>query len=128
MAHTDDFEGITYRMAIFLNKQGVDCFHVLRGLAEIKVAKFKKRNIKKVKITNFSDSCSHCKEISNKVISIDEAIKQMPIPCKKCSYKIYDRKNNFCRCDYQPVVDLGDLQAIANKYGYTGAKDEVLHL
>jgi len=98
---------IYYEMALFLNKEGKDCFTVLQQSAKMELMKFKQEGfIKKVRIlTAGEDSCEACQRLGNKVITIEEALEKIPIPCKDCTRKLYDEKRGFCRCCYVAEID-----------------------
>ena len=93
---------IYYDMALFLNKEGKDCFSVLQQSAKMNLMKFKQAGVvEKVRIlTVGEDSCEACRLLENKVFTIEEALEKMPIPCKECTHKLYDEKKGFCRCSY----------------------------
>ena len=93
---------IYYEMALFLNKEGKDCFSVLQQSAKMNLMKFKQAGVvEKVRIlTVGEDSCKACRLLENKVFTIEEALEKMPIPCKECTHKLYDEKKGFCRCSY----------------------------
>ena len=97
---------IYYEMALFLNKEGKDCFSVLQQSAKMELMKFKQEGfVKKVRIlTAGEDSCEACRRLENKVFTIKEALEKMPIPCKDCTRKLYDEKRGFCRCCYVAEV------------------------
>jgi hypothetical protein len=97
---------IYYEMALFLNKLGKDCFAVLQQSAKMELMKFKQDGfIKKVRIlTAGEDSCEACRWLENQVFTIEEALEKMPIPCKECTYKLYDEKRGFCRCCYAAEI------------------------
>lgn len=98
---------IYYEMALFLNKEGKDCFLVLQQSAEMELMKFKQDGfIKKVRIlTAGEDSCEACRQLENKVFTIEEALEKMPIPCKECTHKLHDEKRGFCRCCYVAEIE-----------------------
>ena len=98
---------IYYEMALFLNKEGKDCFTVLQQSAKMELMKFKQEAfIKKVGVlTAGEDSCEACRRLENKVFTIEEALEKMPIPCKECTHKLYDEKRGFCRCCYVAEID-----------------------
>lgn len=52
-----------------------------------------------VEILATKDSCEYCKKQQGKVYSIKNAIKNNPLPCKKCNHE-----TGYCRCTYLPVV------------------------
>ena len=98
---------IYYEMALFLNEEGKDCFTVLQQSAKMELMKFKQEGfIKKVRILiGGEDSCEACQRLKNKVFTLEEALENMPIPCKECTHKLYDEKRGFCRCCYVAEID-----------------------
>ncbi len=46
------------------------------------------------------DSCPACRAQSGRVLSVEEALRLMPIPCKDCTTEFYDGGPGFCRCLY----------------------------
>ena len=98
---------IYYDMALFLNKEGKDCFTVLQQSAKMDLMRFKQEgSIKKVQIlTQQENSCEACRQLENKVFTIEEALEKMPIPCKECTQKLYDEKRGFCRCSYVAEIE-----------------------
>lgn len=98
---------IYYEMALFLNEEGKDCFAVLQQSHKMELMKFKQDGfVKKVRIlTAGKDSCEACRQLENKVFTIEEALEKMPIPCKECTHKLYDEKRGFCRCCYVAEIE-----------------------
>ncbi len=98
---------IYYEMALFLNKEGKDFFQFLQQSAKMELMKFKQEGfIKKVRIlTAGEDSCETCRRLENMVFTIEEALEKMPIPCKECTHKLYDKERGFCRCCYVAEID-----------------------
>lgn len=102
LAKNKDFNGLKmlyYQMALFLNEKGKNFFHVLQQSRKMELESLRIMGIKKVIIIS-SDGCSSCKELNDKILTIKEALKTMPIPNKNCSYKLYNGKSGFCRCMY----------------------------
>lgn len=98
---------IYYSMALFLNEDGKDCFTILQQSAKMELMRFKQEGfIEKVKIlTAGKDSCEACRCLENKIFTIEEALKKMPIPCKECTHKIHNNKKSFCRCCYLAKIE-----------------------
>ena len=96
---------IYYDMALFLNKEGKNCFSVLQKSAKMELMKYKQRGIKKVQILTSGSSCEACQRLEAKVFTIEEALEKMPIPCKECTNKLYDEKRGFCRCSYLAEIE-----------------------
>ncbi len=55
--------------------------------------------VKKVKILGSADSCPECMKNIGKILTLDEAKKNGPLPVASCTHKY------GCRCDYIPVWD-----------------------
>jgi len=98
---------IYYEMALFLNEEGKDFFTVLQQSAKMELMQFKKEEFtKKVRIlTAGEDSCEACQRLENMVFTIEEALEKLPIPCKECTRKLYDKTRGFCRCCYVAEIE-----------------------
>jgi len=84
-----------YQMAWFLNEEGKDFFHVLQQSRKMELEHLKTMGIKKVEIMCGPKACPSCLKLDKKILTIEEAIKIMPIPNKDCTNVLY---GNFCRC------------------------------
>jgi len=106
---TNDFFGlglIYYKMADFLESEGKNADHLKQlgyqmslkaHLKELK--RYKKSGVvTKVEIHTVDTSCDVCKKLDGKVILIDDAISNSPLPVKECNHR-----HGFCRCIYLPV-------------------------
>ncbi len=51
--------------------------------------------VEKVQISAGHDSCTSCKKLDGKTISLENALKSMPIPVKNCTNEYFG-----CRCIY----------------------------
>ena len=98
---------IYYEHALFLNEEGEDCFKILQLANKMDLLRYKQSeiDIEKVKIISGEESCSFCQQLNGKIYSIEEALKTMPLPCKDCTFILYDDKRGFCRCTYAPMLD-----------------------
>ncbi|MEO0114614.1 MAG: hypothetical protein ABIK93_03970 [candidate division WOR-3 bacterium] len=97
-----------YRMALFLDEEGKDFFQILQQSAKMELMNFRQSKvIKKVEIlTAGENSCESCQQLAAKVFTIEEALKNMPIPNKECSFKMFEKSiRGFCRCCYNAVID-----------------------
>jgi uncharacterized paraquat-inducible protein A len=96
-----------YEMAIFLNEEGKDFFKILQQSAIMELKYIQKQGfIKKIKIITTPNSCEACKKLDAKVLTLDEALKELPIPCKECSYIMDNGKRGFCRCLYNAEIEI----------------------
>jgi hypothetical protein len=96
---------IYHEMAIFIDEEEKDFLTPLQQSNKMKLIAFKADRINLCKIINgFSnDSCETCKESINKIMTVEEALKTMPIPNINCSKISNYKKRGFCRCRYEPI-------------------------
>jgi len=94
------------QLALILNWEGKDTYQYLYNVRRTELLNLKKSKIvQNVKIISGAkdmaiESCPQCKELQGKVFTIDDALKQMPLPVKNCTCKIYDKNRGICRCIY----------------------------
>ncbi|OGJ61577.1 hypothetical protein A3C37_01425 [Candidatus Peribacteria bacterium RIFCSPHIGHO2_02_FULL_53_20] len=105
MMKRGDFQALkmlNYSMALFLNKEGRDHRHCLQAAARYQLEQFLQEGfVGNVHISVGENSCCDaCKRNAHKVLSLKEAIKDLPIPCKDCSHVIHNDTYGFCRCIY----------------------------
>jgi hypothetical protein len=91
-------------LADILHKGGEDSFPVLQVAAKTKLAALKKEGYRNVSIIA-GGTCPACEKLDGKVISIDQALKTMPIPIRTCKNRSKDEKYAFCNCQYLGKVD-----------------------
>ena len=71
--------------------------------ARDKLRHFQEAGIKRVRISTAGESsCPACRKQSKRIFMIDEALKEMPIPCKDCTFDLHGvhGKVGWCRCVY----------------------------
>ena len=107
---SSDFFGmgtVYYEMADFLVGEGKDPKQT-KDLGYTMKLKFQKGELERIKTTGIikkvdiladSSSCERCLELDGKVFSIDDALKENPLPVERCTHKY------GCRCTYLPVVE-----------------------
>jgi hypothetical protein len=100
----NEMERRYHDLAIILNKGGEDCFHILQAAAKTKLAAYKAEGVKKVSVFA-SQNCEACKKVDGKVMTIEEALKTMPIPLKDCPNHPYNENLSFCICGFEPEYD-----------------------
>jgi hypothetical protein len=95
-----------HNMAFFLDEEGQEFFGVLVERQRMELMEYKTQcGVAKVRITTSADSCPACKKLDGKVLTIQKALKTMPIPCKECTTTMYSKREGFCRCMYGAVMD-----------------------
>ncbi len=100
---------IYYELALIVNKEKKEFFHLLQKSMEMRLKDMQKdRVIEKLRITavGYDDTCEECQKLDGKIISIKEALRQMPIPNRNCTTSIDGGKRGFCRCEYLVHIDV----------------------
>ena len=116
LIHRDDWNYLSqlyYNMALFLNKHEKECFHILQQSRKAQLLYLKEMGIEEVEI-HAIDRCPSCLKLDGKILKIDEALKQMPIPNKDCTNIRDDKKRSFCICQYWPTSEI--VREARNKY------------
>lgn len=103
-----DFKMVYLQMAFLNNFEGLDAHAILQEVTRMDLLSRKEGGvIDQVKIITAKDkACSACRELDEKVFSIEEALQTMPIPHRGCTSELYSAGVGFCRCGY--VAYLGD--------------------
>ena len=80
---------------------GENPYDAKRAAALIKLNKMLEIGIASVRIMAASDSCARCRKQNGRVLSIKEAIRRPPIPCKGCTFgRSESEPFGWCRCLY----------------------------
>jgi len=95
-----------FDQALYLHQKGENHFRILQEVAKCDLKKYQKEGYKKVEIlTAGEQSCPACQKLSGKILNIEEALKDLPIPVKNCSFKLNpEAPVGWCRCQYLPVI------------------------
>ena len=97
-----------FLMAHYLYEDGRGFIHLLEQSRKMELRAYKRDGIvDKVFIITAGDaSCEACRKLEGKVFRVDEALGQMPIPCKDCTFDFAGTgQPGLCRCLYGAVVD-----------------------
>lgn len=93
-----------YSMALFVHEEGKDNFYLLKECAKASLNTIQLETdltsnlVFMVTVVAGSNSCDICKKSNGIQMTIADAFKIMPIPCKECNHSI-----GFCRCFYCAV-------------------------
>lgn len=97
---------VYYLMSRFLHDEGRDYFPTRQLSVKMELMQERNSSIKlKAKIIAAKDSCEACQKLGGRIMSIEEALEKMPIPCKECTHTISDNKKGFCRCMYVLIAE-----------------------
>lgn len=93
-----------YQKAIDLCKQRKLFLSYLEEHHRQQLLGLKKMGVEKVEILSagHGNSCQKCFSMDGKVLSIEEALKTMPLPVKDCATDVFEVGRGFCRCTYSP--------------------------
>jgi hypothetical protein len=83
---------------------GKDFVHLLEKEAKTLLTWFKRGSATKVEIRAAPDSCPACVKLHGRVLGIEEALEEMPIPCRECTYELVQGKPGWCRCTYRAIM------------------------
>jgi hypothetical protein len=101
-----ELQMIYYTMSRFLHEEGRDYFSTRQLSAKMELMRAQNSNLKfKIGIISAKDCCESCRLLANKVMSIEDALEEMPVPCKECTHTISDNKKGFCRCMYSLIFE-----------------------
>jgi hypothetical protein len=89
---------IYYEMSVFLDEEGKNSFQIRQLCSKMELSRYRELGIEKVTPLPAKDSCRECKKLQGKIFSISRALKEMPLPYKKCSRRLQNDKYAFCRC------------------------------
>jgi hypothetical protein len=103
----NDFWGLSatyYEMAAFLEEQGSKFEHLRQkgdemkreGLKQSVISYMETGYVTKIKTYANSTACEECKKRSGTLVSLEEAMNNMPVPFKECT-------NWFCGCGFIPI-------------------------
>ena len=98
-----------YELALIAYKEEKNFFRLLQKSMEMKLKDMEKVGvIEKVEIiaAGYDDVCEECSKLNGKIFSMEEALRQMPIPNRNCTTSINDGKRGFCRCIYVAHIDV----------------------
>jgi hypothetical protein len=91
-------------MALFLYEEGREFFVPLQQSLRMDVLYYKEHGFKgKLQIRVSDDCCQACRKLAGDIFTLDEALEQMPIPCKECTRQRYGGRPGWCRCQYYTV-------------------------
>lgn len=86
---------------------GDDPLPALRKRARATLQRFQRNGLEKAEIQAAKDSCEACKAQDGRVLEVETALREMPVPCKNCTRPLREGdEGGFCRCVYLPVTGL----------------------
>lgn len=97
-----------YQLATLADREGRKFVDLLREKARCELLSLKQSGVvPKVKIVNNSPvtPCVACVARIGEVLSIDDALRIMPLPCRTCTCTLLGEQSGFCRCSYEAVFD-----------------------
>jgi len=91
----------------YAEKEGRPFLNFVLAAHHCDLHRFKSSGLKKVRIVIAGDgnTCAECQDNSAKTYDIDDAIKSMPIPNRRCIHVVKGTRTKRCRCYYSPVLE-----------------------
>lgn len=100
-----EYHGLSaiYReMAQFLHEEGRDPFLPLHECRKMELFGHKKSGSLMVQVVaEESDPCPWCRSMNGRILTLDEALKEMPLPVQNCCNSPSQGRYGFCRCRYR---------------------------
>jgi hypothetical protein len=91
-------------MAYIVAREGKAANHLIKERNKYELLRLKEIDIKEVEILTAKNvTCDYCAPLEGKILTIEEALKTMPIP-GDCSNDLFETGHSFCRCLYLPVM------------------------
>jgi hypothetical protein len=92
-----------FRIALLNYKLGRDFISHLQHAAKMQLKKLKQYGHKHVKISSMG-CCDVCQKLDGGVLTIEEALKEKPVPCLECTHEVEKGKLGWCICHYEPII------------------------
>ncbi len=101
---TDIFQlqSIYLKLALLNYKYGNEFISYLQNHAKMQLMHLKQNGCVQVKIFSVG-SCNTCHKLNGRVLTIEAALREKPIPCRDCTHEMEKEKTGWCRCLYEPV-------------------------
>ena len=98
---------IYWKMARFVYEEEKNPYRLMQQSKNSDLLSYKNTglNIKVIISAYTQGCCKECLKQENKIYTIEEAIKNMPIPCKECSNQPNEKGFGWCRCMWQPIFE-----------------------
>ena len=100
-----------YQQAEILFVEGRNHLEPRQLSASVELRHMQSIGIERVRVRTVKDErvCSHCKSWEGKIISVEDALEQMPVPGPTCDDNRYGNPyGGRCRCRYEAIFDLSD--------------------
>ncbi len=92
-----------YLTARLLHAEGKDWLGELQAAARVSLLHYQQSNLAdEVEIATVEDVCEACSRLAGRILTIDEALRRAPLPCKECTHDARGGTMGFCRCSYIP--------------------------
>lgn len=104
LADLQDLRMLYGHQAHFLAWEGRDFLTPLRESYKCSLLHLKQAGCKSVRVCAMGpgQACQPCQQQDGRVLGIDAALREMPLPCRDCATEINGRQG-FCRCQYEGV-------------------------
>jgi DNA-directed RNA polymerase subunit RPC12/RpoP len=97
-------EELYLRLAADLYRDRRDPFPAKQSAARMKLAEMRRAQVRAVRVAVRPGCCGECRAQQGNTLSIDEALKLLPVPCHNCTHGLSDQRDHpWCRCTYAPV-------------------------
>ncbi|MFA0823193.1 MAG: hypothetical protein ACC612_09940 [Methanomethylovorans sp.] len=95
-----NLSSLYFSQAMFLYENNKPFFETLQESNKMCLTRFQQHGVRKVQLMSGSESCKECLNNDGETMTINQALKEMPIPRKDCTYELEKGKPGWCRCTY----------------------------
>jgi len=96
-----------YQLALAAEREGHAFCEHLANAAMCELLRYQQSGVQKVEILSAGEgnACPQCQSQNGRVLSIVDALREMPIPCSHCIHTLVGDAPGFCRCCYVAAFD-----------------------
>jgi hypothetical protein len=91
------YQGVIDLLAVLGNAEEMRIIQEI--VARVNLKAFKELGFERVEVECAEDACPECLRLAGKRFKIDDAVADMPLPCRECTTK-KGAARGYCRCRY----------------------------
>ena len=94
-----------FMMALFLHEEGKDSLKVMREKARTDLREIRSQSPRYNRVKVCGGACDACRALEGKLLTIEQALETLPVPCPECTNDVNASGRGWCRCWYSPHFD-----------------------
>jgi len=95
-----------YQLALLADRTGKPFVKLLTEASRRELLRYRQSGVIQVEIATGGpgNSCRECESQAHRILAIEDALREMPLPCQRCTKTLFSTNPGFCRCSYLPVI------------------------